>query len=271
MQSTISIFYHSFQAELLKIQRTPILYIALIGGVFITGLIFIMHLFNAEGLIEPGRDPWMMYFDMGYAITCMALLVPYIVILMSSMAYLEHNASAWKYVYSLPIAKSNIYFSKLALALLLIVATYIIYFLSVWGTPYIVDLIHPEYGFRAATPELGNWIRRLVRSFLCILAVVGLQYWVSIRWQSFIIPIGIGLLGFIVAIICVLTGKYDYALWIPHAYASLMALEIGITEESDIVGLTKIGWFYRVELLSMALFVIFVALGYIEQMKQNVK
>lgn len=271
MQSTTSIFYYSFQAELLKIRRTPILYIALVGGVFICGLVFLLYLINAEELVQPDRDPWLTYFDLGYALTCMALLVPYVIIVTSSLAYFEHSASAWKYLYSLPIAKGHVFFSKLALALLLILSTYIIYFLTVWSTAYIVDFIHPEYGFRDSTPKLGDWLSRLVHSFLSILAVLGLQYWISIRWQNFIVPVGIGLLGFILALLCVLTSRFDYALWIPHAYPGLMALEVGITDETEIVGMTKIGWFYKVELISIGLFIVFIGLGYLEQIKRNVK
>lgn len=269
MNTAISTFTHSFQAELLKIKRTPILYISLVGGIFVCGLIFMLHLLNPDNFIKEGQDPWILYFDVGFMITSMVLLIPYVVLTMSSLTHFEHQSSAWKYLYSLPFSKANVYFSKLLLAILLIISTYLIYFLVVWLSAYIVDFIHPDYGFRNYTPNFSGWLTRLIHSFLSILGIAGLHYWMSVRWKNFITPVGIGLLGFIMAMICLMTGKYDYASWIPYAYPGMIGAEMGI--EGETVGFGKIGWFYKIELISLACFAIFTTLGYWEEKWRNVK
>jgi len=181
--NTISTFYRSFNAEILKIKRTPILYISLVGGVFVCGIIFMLHLLNPDNFAKEGENPWILYFDVGFMITSMVLLIPYVVLTMSSLTHFEHESSAWKYLYSLPLPKANVYYSKLLLAILLIISTYLIYFLVVWLSAYLVDWIHTIYGFKNYTPMFSEWLTRLTHSFLSILGIAGLHYWMSTHWK----------------------------------------------------------------------------------------
>ena len=264
-----STFSRAIAAEFFKIKRTPILWISLVGGVFVCGLIFLLHLLNADDFAKEGQNPWILYFDVGFMITSTILLVPYIVLTTSSLTHFEHQSSAWKYLYSLPQSKANVYFSKLLLAVLLVIGTYMIYFFTVWLSAYVVDWIQPVYGFRSYVPDKLDWLNRLTHSFLSTLGIVGLHYWMSIRWKNFIIPVGIGLLGFVMAMICLMTQKYDYAAWIPYAYPGMIGAEMGVTGET--VGFERIGWFYRIEIVSIISFAVFVLLGFWEEKRSNVK
>ncbi|MEN0050590.1 MAG: hypothetical protein AAF806_26230, partial [Bacteroidota bacterium] len=61
----------------------------------------------------------------------------------------------------------------------------------------------------------------------------------------------------------------DYASWIPYAYPGMIGAEMGI--EGETVGFGKMGWFYKIELISLASFAIFTTLGYVEEKWRNVK
>jgi hypothetical protein len=108
---------------------------------------------------------------------------------------------------------------------------------------------------------------RLGHAYLSILGIVAIHYWLSIRWKSFILPIGIGLLGFIIAIFIIFFGqRYDLAAFLPYAYPLMAGAEFG----TESIGLDRIGWFLPVEFYSIAWFVAFSMFGFYEENRRNV-
>lgn len=261
-------FTGAIKAELIKLKRTPILWIVLISGFLVPGMLFLIYFFNVEDFSKRTGDPWLFFFDLGFMLTAMLFLAPFLVLVCSSVVYSEHSAGAWKYLYALPLKKGSYYFSKLLTVMLLILLSCVLFVLSVVLTAYLLDLFHPVYGFRSYPPALGHLLLRLLHALLSILGLIALHYWLSMRWKSFIAPIGIGLLGFIMAIFVVFIGqRFDLGVWLPYAYPMLTGLEFG----SEPLGLEYWGWFTRVEVYSIGLFVLFCGVGFYEEWVKNVK
>jgi len=269
MQLSLTQFNRSITAEIYKLKRTPLLWLTLIGGLFVTTFIFLIFFLKWEDLANPDRNPWVIYFQFGYVMISMLLAVPFAILVTSSLLYFEHHSDTWKYLYALPIPKSNFYFSKLLVALLLIALAYAIFFFSVLATGYLLDLIHPTYQFRTHFPEVGMYLRSTGHSFVALLGVVGLHYWFSLRWKNFIVPVGIGLSGFIVAVFLLFTKRFDLALYLPYAYPGLMGFEFG--PEGETTGLTYFVGLTAAEWLSLLCFGVTTTLGFWEEKVKNVK
>ncbi|MDX1942178.1 MAG: ABC transporter permease [Saprospiraceae bacterium] len=266
MNIGISHFTRSIAAETFKLKRTPLLWIALIGGGFVAGFVFLI--FSFEDLGEPQSNPWKLYFQIGFSMISLLLAIPYIILVTSSITYFEHNSNAWKYLYTLPLQKSNFYFSKLFLVLALLALTYTVFLLSLLFTGYIVDFLNPVYKFQDNSPSVGEFANTLLHSYISVLGITALHYWMSIRWKNFITPIGIGLLGFIIAVFILLSKKYDMAIYFPYAYPGLIGFEMGGGESTGMIyfaGLTSAEW------LSLAGFVVFTILGFWEEKRSDVK
>lgn len=261
-------FVRSLRAELLKLKSTPILWLSLGGGVLMAGFIFLIFYFNVSKLSANPGNPWSIYLSISYMFTAMLVMVPYVVLLASSVVYPEHDSSAWKRLYALPLKKSNFYFSKLLAILLLVFLMLTLYFVGSILAGYLLDFLLPAYGFRNYPGNFQDFAGRLLHAFLSILAIAALHYWLSVQWKSFILPIGIGLAGFIVAIFLVFFGeRFDLAAFFPYTYPLLMGAEFG----TDPVGLERMGWLTKVEWYSIALFLIFALGGFWIEARRDVK
>lgn len=260
-------FSRSLRAEFLKLKGTPILWLVLTGGVFIAGFIFLIYCFNVAKFTAKPVNPWIIYFDLSFMLTAMLVLVPFVILLAGAIVFPEHDMNTWKYLYTLPLKKYNFYYAKLLTILILIGLTFILFFVGLIGAAYLLDLIFPAYQFGEYPANIPDFMARLGHAYLSMLGIVAIHYWFSIRWKSFILPIGIGLLGFIIAIFIIFFGeRFDLASFLPYAYPILVGAEFG----TESIGLERIGGFLPVEFYSMACFVVFGILGFWEENRRNI-
>ena len=268
MNIAISNFFRSVSAEAFKLKRTPILWISIIGGVASAIIVFLLFFILTDEFIQFNQSPWLEYYEISYGVLSLLLIIPYIVLVTSTVAQAEHKSNAWKYLYALPLTKGNIYFSKLFMTIILIAFTHLIFFVSTLVGAYILDLARPVFEFSKYTPDVGKWAGIIFHSFIAILGVTAIQYWLSVRWSNMIIPIAIGIMAFLLSIM--ILGEDKIALFFPYCYpmylsTTLEAVESFSLEENMVGGLVIVEWY------SLAFFALFSFLGYYEQRARNVK
>lgn len=264
-----SSFFASVKAETLKLKRTIILWISLAGGVFIAVLLFSAYYFEWERFVPmPNTNPWTSYMTLSFTNISIFSLPLFIVILTSAMANIEHGSNTWKFLYVLPIPKWNFYFAKLAVILMLLAITYLTFLVTTLGCGYLLGTLRPDLEFNQYSPNVLSILSIVCHSFIAALAFVGLQYWLSIRWKSYIVPVSIGLMGMITAII--VTGKTKAALFFPYAFPHFISIYFRFGEPNRF-GVGMMGALTNVEWLSIAFFTAFVAIGYYEESRSNIK
>ncbi len=269
MQLFLNQNWLSIHAELLKLKRTPILWISLIGGLFTTVMVFIIFLAKYEALSDPEYNSWIVYYHFGYVMITMLLAIPYVILLNGSLFHYEHVSSSWKYLYSLPVTKQNIYLSKLLISIALLVLTHLLFVCSVIISGYVLEIFRPSYQFIERVPPIGMYVKTSGHSILSLLGIVAIQFWLSLRWKNFIIPIAIGMSGFIIALFLLFVKRMDLAAYWPYAYPGLIGFEYG--PDGDPTGLTYWGGITNVEWISLGCLVFFGFVGYWEEAKSNVK
>jgi hypothetical protein len=198
---------------------------------------------------------------MGFTMISMLLITPYAVLVTGAMVYPEHQSNAWKYLYTLPLRGGNFYFAKLLVTLGLIVITYLVFFLTLLGSGYLLSVLLPQLQLQDYSPGAGRLFTVVARSFLSLLGLTALQFWLSVRWKNIVVPVGIGFLGFIIGF--VVATKTKLALYFPYAYPVYTSLLLNndLPENSHLVewgGLVQTEWY------SLVYFVLFSALGYWE-------
>ncbi len=263
-----NLFTRALRAETLKLRRTPILWISLIGGAFVSLLIFCLYFFKVDELAKQGENPWLTYVSISVTLISTMLLTPYVVLATATINFPEHHSNSWKYLYTLPLPKSHIYFSKLSMTLGLTALTYLVFFATAMLGGFILGLSRPEYGFFDFSPPVSELLSIIFFSFISALGMIALHYWLSVRWKSFITPMGIGLLGYILAFI--ITGKTKLALYFPYSFVLYRAFLSDGKEPSDL-GIHQWGPFTNVEWFSVGFFILFALLGYWEEKRRNVK
>ncbi|MCB0703985.1 MAG: ABC transporter permease [Saprospiraceae bacterium] len=255
--STLS---RNIQAETYKLKRTPILWLSLIGGTMVAGVVFLVFYLNGANPPEAGVNPWKSFFNMSYTIASTLVLVPFIILVTSSLTQFEHSNSAWKQLYSFPISRGSVFFSKGITVFGLIALTYVVFMISIFPVAYLLSIYTPDYGFQDYAPVFGPLFKLFFHSFISILGVTAFQYWLCYRWKTFMAPIGIGMLGFIIGPL--LLSKPKIAIFLPHCHPIwyVKGLDHAITR----FGLTT------PEVYSLVFFVLFVALGYFQETRRNI-
>lgn len=263
----IADFTRSIAAETYKLKRTPIFWISIVGGATSALIVFGLFFFLIDEFVEFNKSPWVRYYGLSYGLMSLLLLIPYIILMCSTMVQTEHNSNAWKYLYALPLPKSTIYFSKLVVAIGLIALTLLVFFGSTLLGGYLLGVLRPEYEFHNYSPMVGQWAAMIGHSFIAILGVTALQYWLSIRWKNYIIPIGIGMMGFVMSVMIV--DEERFATYFPYCYS--MFLSENQNGMENFGGDTWIGGLMTVEWFSLAFFALFAFIGFYEQKVRDVK
>ena len=261
--NSIYYFTKSFKNELLKLRSTFTIWLAIISALFIPVIYFFYYLLKNETLIPAeGVNPWEKFMVQQITVSGSLLIPMFIILITSLLIQIEHKSTSLKYLFSLPVPKWSIYFGKLTVSVGLILFIYIFFFLAMLIGGSIVGFIHSELNFLDYFPNYQKPLMLLFRSFISILGIVGIQFWISFRIKNFIIPLGVGIVLVITGLIVYKTGE---SLYFPYAYSSISLHPLSI-EESDISL-----WFPKVSFLSVSYFITSSILGFLSINKMNIK
>ncbi|MFE7822052.1 ABC transporter permease [Priestia megaterium] len=135
------------------------------------------------------------------------LAIPLEVTLITSIiSNIEHQANSWKTIFSMPVSRFTIYWNKFIWSTVLCITSGVILTVGIIGLGLL----------------LGNssfpWVYILGFSLLPFLAAVpliALQLWVAMIFRNQAIPITLGSLGILLAII---TGQLPLGKWLPWSF-----------------------------------------------------
>jgi len=91
------------------------------------------------------------------------------------------------------------------------------------------------------------------KSFISLLAIISIQYWLSLRFRNFIVPIGIGL-GLLVSALILM--PWEHINKVPYAFPLLSFAGSGGPEAA------KSGLLASHEIYSILYFLVFTLLGF---------
>ena len=122
----------------------------------------------------------------------------------------------WGMLYTLPVSRSALYGSKLVFTLLLFVASHLLFILGILLSGGLVGLLRPATGLLQHLPDFGQLALLALQTVWVVLGLLGLHFWISWRFEHFIIPLLIGILGFVAA--SLLGPGFFGNNFIPYAY-----------------------------------------------------
>ena len=221
-------FIITFRAELIKIKNSFALWLIVLGSAFIPVFFLLHHFYEWERYLpKPGENPWFEYFRKGFNGVHFVLLPLLVVLLVGLVLNIEHKSNTWKHIFVLPVSKTKIYFSKYLLLLSLIILFYgllLIFFfscafiLSLWKSEFNFQLFKPFYLYHSVQSEIAGYV---VKSFISILGITAIHFWLSFRLKNLFVNIGIGLAGVVLAI-SMYIGHWQSMIYFPYAFPSLM-------------------------------------------------
>jgi hypothetical protein len=181
-------------AEYLKLKRTLVPALALVIPVAPPFFSFMIGLLKG-GPFSTGGNPWETITSVSLQLWSVMML-PFVVALQTSLAaQLENANNQWKNLYALPLSRARLYVVKWGVtASLLLVSTIMLLLYSLfWGA--LLGFLKPEMGLLKTAPAWGSLPGAFMRPFLAVQLLLALHAWISYRWPSLAVALGIAVVG----------------------------------------------------------------------------
>ena len=218
-------FLISLQSEFFKTRKTLAFLSAILLPFLLILLISSGFYIKAEKMAPyPPLMQWI-HFTGAFLGVMGSLLLPMLIIFQTySINNIEHGAGMWKSLFSLPLPKWSIYSSKWVYSVLLTALCLLLFVVFALAAGQIMSLLKPELRFDEYN-FAGLLFRIHFKMFLASLGILSIQFLLSLIWDDFLKPMGIGFLLLIFGVICI-NLKWEYAYAIPYSQPLLALMNI---------------------------------------------
>ena len=183
-----------FAAERLKMKGSLALALAVAAPAAPAFLSLLVGLRNGHQL-PAGVNPWNSTASSAWEIWGL-LMLPFLVALqVALMAHLESANSQWKHLQALPISRARLYLVKLGVAAMLLALSTLMLLVYLLLSGALLGLVKPEIGLLRMAPEWGRFFGMALRPLLAVVFLLAIHQWISSRWSSLPVAMGIGVAG----------------------------------------------------------------------------
>src|SRR5690606_9664424 len=131
--------------------------------------------------------------------------------------------NTWKQVFASPQSTGNIFFSKYTSILMMILFLFIMFNLLMILAGIIPNLFFSKYTFLDKSIDWVTLLKLNFKTFISLLGIVAIQYWLGLRFKNFIAPIGIGL-GLLVT--SMILSPWEHVDKLPYAFPFLTFMNV---------------------------------------------
>jgi hypothetical protein len=214
-------FAISLQSEVLKTKRSASFWLCMIAAAMMPVLFFLVHFFKPEGGLKVlQKDPWGTQFMWGWESVQFFIFPLFVILICALIPQIEFKNNTWKQVFASPQSVGNIYFSKFLTIQLMIFFFYLCFALLMILSAVMTNVLDSRFNF---LEKSINWQELAIinfKSYLSVLGIIAIQYWLSLRFKNFIAPVGIGLALLVLSIIAYQV-RWEHVYKIPFAHPIL--------------------------------------------------
>jgi ABC-2 type transport system permease protein len=232
----MNLLLRAMSAEILKTKRTLTLWLVILAPLAIAFLDFVMHLQNGARAMRPNTDAWLSLTHHNLILWSLLMLPLFVTLETGLLNAQEHNNKMWKQLYATPLPRWTIYAAKQLMGLALIGASTLALLAMSLGVGLLLNVFRPELGF---VPPI-DWAAILPAFALVYLAgwlLIALHHWISARWPSFVVAMGVGIVGTVAGVLVV---NSDWAKLYPWTLPGLAS--IGYMEGDAIAAQVALGF-----------------------------
>lgn len=245
--------------EWIKTKRTSSVWLTILGAGFIPAILILAFLKNPKGNISYlGENIWLKFIGDAWQAENFFLFPMYVILICSLITQIEYRNNTWKQVYASPVSTNMVYLSKLANLLMLVLTFFLLFNIFLFGAAAVISLGNSGYTFFSSPVPWKMWLNINIKSFVGILGITGIQYFLGFRFRNFILSLSIGLAMLVLGLIG--SGRWAEEYLFPYAYPVLTLKSF--TQTSD--------WYFaRHEWLSMLWFAVMVLFGLINTKRRK--
>lgn len=204
-------------AELLKMKRTVALKMVVLAPVLVVLLIFFaayeapFSTLNFNGI----RNKWTVLSSLTLRAWAILMMPLFITLETALVAGLDHAGNQWKSLLARPVPRWALYLAKLLVVMSMTALSTVVLLCGILIDGFVLGRVQSEvvFGFPvpwAAIFQDGANIMGLAFPALTI------QHWVSLRWQSFSVSIGTGIVALVAGFFAVAVGQQMADGWIKY-------------------------------------------------------
>ena len=207
-------------AEFFKLKRSAAFWLTVVGAAFVPIINFIKCVARPDVFVPMfHKSGWNGFIDDNWSIAASFLLIMYVILVTGLVTQLEFRNNTWKQVYACPRSFADIFFSKLIVILALILLCFLLFNLFIVLSAWSINWVRPGYDFFSQGIPFMKMAAVSGKIYLSILAMVSIQYLLSLRFRNIIVPIGTGLAllitGFIIR-------NWEHIDYYPYMYSILV-------------------------------------------------
>lgn len=212
------------RAELLKLKRTLAFAMIFVAPAVVVALQVALLFNNKEGW-GFDVDMWKFFFNSLASLWAIFMLPLFSALVVALLYHYEHANNGWLKLFALPVPKSMIIATKQIVALGIVLASMLVLLLATIAGGFVLTVLHPNMKFPTEIP----WLTLLARSglvFISAFALIAIQNWVSMRWSTLAVSLGVGIAGTFVALFA---SGWKYG----HYYPWLIPVRVLNGQEQD--------------------------------------
>ena len=251
----MSLFNATLRAEILKAKNSFAVWLTVLGTIGNMVIFFFLNWFNlGHHDFTKEKTAWEVFILNNYDGIAFMMLPLFVIILATILNFMEHRSGTWTMLMGLPESRANIYLSKLIFGLLLFITAHLIFIIGIFLTGILTDLLRAEYAMPLFDFPLMLVSSLAIKTFISILALFALHLWISLRFKNFIIPLTLGILGFVLT--SILSPSFPYQWLNPYAYPiCYMPLHHGLIDNPHL------GFWNLHDMMSVFWSLVFTCLG----------
>lgn len=212
--NAINYYRSSLSAESLKLKGTFSLWLSILAPCALVSMYVIGFWSKGEYLVPEGANAWHQFAKQNFGIYTLLLMPIFIALLTSLTNGIEHKSNGWKHLYSLPLPKSTIYVAKATTVVGLVLLSNVVFVLAYLAGGIFLTFVRPGLGFESMA-GLEIVFVSCLKLFLASFVIIAVQFWLSIRWSSFALSMGVGIVAIITVAVAM---RWEYIHYYPFAY-----------------------------------------------------
>jgi hypothetical protein len=248
-------FINAFESEWLKKRRSLGSWLVVIGAFFTPAIVIAARLMNHGKLhkLYSTDGFWALLWSNCWESMAIFFL-PMIAILMTSlMTQIEYRNNAWKQVHALPLSPTVIFSAKFMVIVLMVAQFFVLFNVGIYLSAIIPYLLVPGTPYPNGSMPLSRFLGENLWYFVDCLPIIAAQYLLSLRFTSFLVPIGVGFLTW-VGTLAALSWRFGYI--VPYSYTMLDYLKDDSTRRATAVPAFDPHW------MALGYFALFMVSGY---------
>lgn len=216
---TLTYFSRAWSAEQIRLKHSWVWKLVLLSPLFVCAMYFCIFYFEGDYFVKESQLAWNAYIS-NTSRTVFLLFLPLFIILFTLLnQQLDHQANIRKLLYTLPTPQWAQVLAQWLYVLMLYTFTFIWYVGLLLLSGWVLSQLRPELGFEQFAGSMA--FLGIFNGYLASLGILALQFVLSYFFTNMIIPLSIGMAGFISAMVLL---QWEHVIYHPFIYPAFAFL-----------------------------------------------